>query len=538
MSATETASRSDQTFGTISNTLVATILAATTPAVTIAATSASIPDAPRTISMKEVHRHRWASDCWVVCNGKVYDITAFVPNHPGGSRMWTFCGDDITVLFHAMHPPRVSVQSHLAKYYIGEVEDHDSSNAAISDLPGLRVSDQYLALRAFVWDSLSKDFGGVEKFSKIFQSPITWMLWYPVFTIIYFAGLLGLLYLPRESISDSGRAGITLVTGVMAAHTSFVIHEATHNRMRYGGLFWSILLGDFSGFWTHAFVHEHFAHHQTVGDSKCEVPDIFDNMPFLRHRELEQHRPWHKYQHLYFPVGWSIFLLKSVVVDLFRLISGWSLYNSKRDVVMLSFSKLVMIALVACSIIIGPFQGQEAWKLVLLLCFLFAIAGCIIGLTVGVVHVGAFSVSHKTFVSDGSSPGEAKPTYVACDGPGANSGDFMEAVIHQTISAVPRWKVLNFFTLGLAYHVEHHLFPSVPWWLLPRVNELVTQYCKENGIKCNNNLSYSQGYACYIDAIRQLGRPVALPNVAPSPKPIGASLPESHKSDTFAAIEV
>lgn len=37
------------------------------------------------ISTKDVAQHASPDDCWVVVNGKVYDLTTFAPNHPGGA---------------------------------------------------------------------------------------------------------------------------------------------------------------------------------------------------------------------------------------------------------------------------------------------------------------------------------------------------------------------------------------------------------------------------------------------------------------------
>ena len=36
------------------------------------------------ISQAEVVKHAKIEDCWVVVNGRVYDLTKFAPNHPGG----------------------------------------------------------------------------------------------------------------------------------------------------------------------------------------------------------------------------------------------------------------------------------------------------------------------------------------------------------------------------------------------------------------------------------------------------------------------
>jgi hypothetical protein len=36
------------------------------------------------VSVAELDKHAKPDDCWVVVNGKVYDLTTFAPNHPGG----------------------------------------------------------------------------------------------------------------------------------------------------------------------------------------------------------------------------------------------------------------------------------------------------------------------------------------------------------------------------------------------------------------------------------------------------------------------
>ena len=39
---------------------------------------------PRKIAMAEVKKHSTEEDCWVVYKGKVYDVSPFVEEHPGG----------------------------------------------------------------------------------------------------------------------------------------------------------------------------------------------------------------------------------------------------------------------------------------------------------------------------------------------------------------------------------------------------------------------------------------------------------------------
>lgn len=38
------------------------------------------------ISTQEVARHNNPSDCWIVIDDQVWDVTAFAPEHPGGAN--------------------------------------------------------------------------------------------------------------------------------------------------------------------------------------------------------------------------------------------------------------------------------------------------------------------------------------------------------------------------------------------------------------------------------------------------------------------
>ncbi len=52
--------------------------------------------------MAEVGKHSSPSDCWVVIDGKVYDLTSFRPEHPGGANRIK-CGKDMTSAFNGQH---------------------------------------------------------------------------------------------------------------------------------------------------------------------------------------------------------------------------------------------------------------------------------------------------------------------------------------------------------------------------------------------------------------------------------------------------
>merc|ERR1719469_1532748 len=58
--------------------------------------------------LSEVAKHTSKTDCWVVVNGEVLDVTNFLSEHPGGElAILTFGGKDATEEFNMIHPPDV-----------------------------------------------------------------------------------------------------------------------------------------------------------------------------------------------------------------------------------------------------------------------------------------------------------------------------------------------------------------------------------------------------------------------------------------------
>ena len=43
--------------------------------------------APRMISAEELAKHTAYDDCWMAIQGKVYDLTKFMDDHPGGDEV-------------------------------------------------------------------------------------------------------------------------------------------------------------------------------------------------------------------------------------------------------------------------------------------------------------------------------------------------------------------------------------------------------------------------------------------------------------------
>lgn len=59
---------------------------------------------PQSHSLASVAKHNKPNDCWVIIRDKVYNVTAWVPRHPGGALIYINAGKDCTQLFDSYHP--------------------------------------------------------------------------------------------------------------------------------------------------------------------------------------------------------------------------------------------------------------------------------------------------------------------------------------------------------------------------------------------------------------------------------------------------
>lgn len=65
-------------------------------------------------------------DLWVVIHGKVYDLTKFLPEHPGGPRIiLKYAGKDATNAFEPIHPPDIIDRYLSAEACMGEISEEE-----------------------------------------------------------------------------------------------------------------------------------------------------------------------------------------------------------------------------------------------------------------------------------------------------------------------------------------------------------------------------------------------------------------------------
>ncbi|KAJ0986228.1 hypothetical protein J5N97_004584 [Dioscorea zingiberensis] len=70
---------------------------------------------------EEVSLHNTRNDCWIIVNDKVYDVTPYVEEHPGGDAILKHAGGDSTKGFYGpQHASRVFDM--VDEFYIGDLK--------------------------------------------------------------------------------------------------------------------------------------------------------------------------------------------------------------------------------------------------------------------------------------------------------------------------------------------------------------------------------------------------------------------------------
>ncbi|CAN6466400.1 unnamed protein product [Victoria cruziana] len=73
-------------------------------------------------TFEEVSKHNLTKDCWLIIDGKVYDVTSFMDDHPGGDEvLLSATGKDATNDFEDVGHSNAA-RDMMAKYYIGKID--------------------------------------------------------------------------------------------------------------------------------------------------------------------------------------------------------------------------------------------------------------------------------------------------------------------------------------------------------------------------------------------------------------------------------
>lgn len=73
--------------------------------------------------LSQVAEHAARENCWTIINGNVYNLTSWIPNHPGGeTAILQLCGKDGSQKFNGKHGGVAKQAAVLAGFKIGALD--------------------------------------------------------------------------------------------------------------------------------------------------------------------------------------------------------------------------------------------------------------------------------------------------------------------------------------------------------------------------------------------------------------------------------
>lgn len=223
----------------------------------------------------------------------------------------------------------------------------------------------------------------------------------------------------------------------------------------------------------------------------ADVDDDIDAKPFLRLCEDQKHYKMHRYQHFYFLLAYSLLYLYWIVA------TDYTKYFT-RKVGNVKIQKM-------------PFpQHFSFWGFKVVHIFMFAVLPI---LTIGflpwlvgfLIYVGCagiilsvvFQLAHT--VQETQFPQVNLETGLVED----------EWAIHQlktTANFATKSKFWNWFTGGLNFQVEHHLFPNISHVHYPAISKIVKAVCAEYNIPYLEHAKIRTAFASHVSHLRAMGR--------------------------------
>jgi len=414
------------------------------------------------ITLEELRQHGGQKgSSWTCIGDTIYDISDFVPQHPGGSIIRLSAGRDATTLFESSHPKgswsRVNSTLQNKIPVVGRfTEPVPTQNREFFTVVRERV-DEHLR---------KKNLGRHRPYIAFSEAVIT-----------------SLMYLIATYYTDMrGSYWWAAILGFFTGRLGFIMH--TGNHMGIGGSLWA---NKFAGWMmdliganhlTWAFEHQ-VAHHMDPNelgkDNDCEIGD-----PLLRFHPHIKRKWWHKYQHFLTFIGMSVGLYKWIAFDFVHFFQGKigsvQFHTHKTDrLVFLSF-KVVWIMLHV--VIPWYYHG-----------FLHTMGLMAVFMIVGGHYIeNVFIVNH---IQDGLIPPQGCHWSV------------------RQVTATANWSsgshFWNWLSGGLNHQIEHHLFPSYSIYVYPEIAPVVQQTCKDFNLPYVNYSNFAFAWLSTAGFLKNLG---------------------------------
>jgi linoleoyl-CoA desaturase len=219
--------------------------------------------------------------------------------------------------------------------------------------------------------------------------------------------------------------------------------------------------------------------------------DDIDIKPFMRTTTIQPKKPIHKWQHIYSVALYSLtYVLWIFYFDWKKYFSGKIGMTpirkfSTKDHVIFWVTKIVHF---------GVFFALPMYTMGVLQTIVgYLIASFVCGMILSYVFQMAHVMENTEFVDP-----------VATDG---KIGD--EWAVHQiktTSNFATQNKIVSWFTGGLNFQVEHHLFPRISHVHYPELNKIVKETCAQFGVRYNEYKTVVSAIKSHVNHLKTMGQ--------------------------------
>lgn len=300
---------------------------------------------------------------------------------------------------------------------------------------------------------------------------------------------------------------LTLLLGTAMAGVGFnIMHDGGHqaySRHRWVNKLMAFTL-DLVGGSSYIWQWKHARYHHTYVNIAQHDSDI--DLGVLGRLSPEQpRRPWHRFQHIYL---WVLYTVTAI---------RWHLYGDFRDMLTgrigerpfdrprgWDLALFVLGKLVFFALAFGlPLAFHPLGTVVAFYAAVSAVAGFLLAIVFQLAHV----VEEADFPQPDPASGHMETPWA----------------IHQlqtTVDFARDNRVLGWLIGGLNFQVEHHLFVRISHVHYPAVAKVVEATCREFGVPYHAHRTFFAGIASHYRWLRRLGEvPAELPAVDAEPLP-------------------
>lgn len=432
---------------------------------------------------EELARHNNKDDCWIAVDGKVYDVTEWIPKHPGGEDLLILsAGRDCTNLFESYHLTNKPSQI-LEKYNIGTVGD--------SELPKYTVKSPF-------YDTLKKRV--VERLAEQKIDPQSgWKVWARLaFVYSFFAFAYWFVHFGTSATSVLSAIACGLLLGFSEVLFSMhILHDASHAALSHNPLAWKLIGASYEicvGANFYSWLHQHVIGHHLYTNVRGADPDLGEgDVDFRRISPAQKWRPFYQYQHLYAPMLYGLLGFKYRMQD-------WQVYLWRKNGQIRVLNPPTFFVILW---IIGKFvflTGRLVVPLAVMSFSRIIIMFLVAEFTLGYYLAFVFQVSHVAPGLDfHHTPMQPEPAAAIKD-------DWAISQVRTTQDYGHGSFLCAFLTGALNYQTVHHLFPTIAQDHYPAVAPVVIETCKEFGIEFKVLPGFLEAFKSHLQHLKDMGQ--------------------------------